>query len=127
MTPDRLDQISRIFHEALSRSEGERGAFLSEACGADQSLRQEIESLLKRDAEAGGFIETPGLLVVAQELDQLNPGTTIGTCSILSRAGSGGMGDVYYARDLRLGREVAIKCLPPGFAADPARRVHRDV
>ena len=45
MTPDRLDQISRIFHEALSRSEGERSAFLSEACGADQSLRQEIESL----------------------------------------------------------------------------------
>jgi len=31
MTPDRLDQISRIFHEALARSEGERGAFLSEA------------------------------------------------------------------------------------------------
>ena len=123
MTPDRLDQISRIYHEALSRSEDERDAFLSEACGADQLLRQEIESLLKHDEEAGGFIETPGFVVVAQRLDQLNPGSTIGTYSILSRAGSGGMGDVYHARDMRLGREVAIKCLPPSFATDPARRV----
>ena len=123
MTPDRLDQISRIYHEALSRSEDERDAFLSEACGADQLLRQEIESLLKHDEEASGFIETPGLMVVAQRLDQLNPGSTIGTYSILSRAGSGGMGDVYHARDMRLGREVAIKCLPPSFATDPARRV----
>ena len=123
MTPDRLDQISRIYHEALSRSEDERDAFLSEACGADQLLRQEIESLLKHDEEAGGFMETPGLMVVAQRLDQLNPGSVIGTYSILSRAGSGGMGDVYHARDMRLGREVAIKCLPPSFATDPARRV----
>lgn len=123
MTPDRMDQISRIYHEALARSDDERDAFLSEACGADQLLRQEIESLLKHDEEAGGFIETPGLMVVAHRLDQLNPGSTLGTYSILSRAGSGGMGDVYHARDMRLGREVAIKCLPPSFATDPARRV----
>jgi Tol biopolymer transport system component len=122
MTSDRLDQISRIYHEALSRSEDERRAFLIEACGGDQLLRQEIESLLKHDQEAGGFIETSALAVVAEQLDQLNPGSTIGTYSILSRAGSGGMGDVYHARDLRLGREVAIKCLPPSFATDPARR-----
>lgn len=123
MTLDRLDQISRIYHAALSRSEDEREGFLREACGADSLLRQEIESLLKHDAEAGGFIETSGLMVVAQRLDQLNPGSTLGIYSILSRAGSGGMGDVYHARDMRLGREVAVKCLPPSFATDPARRV----
>jgi len=64
MTPDRLDQISRIYHEALSRSEHERDAFLSEACGADQLLRQEIESLLKHDEEAGDSLKLPGSLLL---------------------------------------------------------------
>jgi serine/threonine protein kinase len=52
----------------------------------------------------------------------LKPGTTLDHFEILERLGSGGFGDVYRARDTRLGRMVAIKVLPDEFAQDTARR-----
>ena len=51
----------------------------------------------------------------------LNPGTKIGPYEIVSSLGAGGMGEVYRARDARLGRDVAIKSLPDAFASDPER------
>ena len=51
----------------------------------------------------------------------LSPGTRIGSFEITGRLGSGGMGEVYRARDTSLGRDVAIKVLPDAFARDPNR------
>jgi dipeptidyl aminopeptidase/acylaminoacyl peptidase len=51
----------------------------------------------------------------------LNPGTRLGSYEVTSTLGEGGMGEVYRARDSRLGRDVAIKVLPELFAADPER------
>ena len=49
----------------------------------------------------------------------LSPGTRLGVYEIVAPIGAGGMGEVYRARDARLGRDVAIKVLPPAFATDP--------
>ena len=51
----------------------------------------------------------------------LTPGARLGPYEILAPLGAGGMGEVYRARDTKLGREVAIKILPAAFAADPDR------
>jgi serine/threonine protein kinase len=51
----------------------------------------------------------------------LAPGTRLGPYEITALIGAGGMGEVYRARDPRLGREVAVKVLPPSFAVNPER------
>jgi len=58
----------------------------------------------------------------------LTPGTRLGPYEIVSALGAGGMGEVYRARDPRLGRDVAVKVLPEKLAADPdaMTRLHRE-
>ena len=51
----------------------------------------------------------------------LNSGTKLGPYEVVSLIGAGGMGEVYRARDARLGRDVAIKVLSESFARDPER------
>jgi serine/threonine protein kinase len=54
----------------------------------------------------------------------LAPGTKFGPYEIVSAIGAGGMGEVYRAKDTRLGRDVALKILPESFAKEP-ERLHR--
>ncbi|MBI3261608.1 MAG: serine/threonine protein kinase, partial [Acidobacteria bacterium] len=94
----------------------------------DETLRREVESLLAYASGAQTFMDAPALTLVAPELippDKMTTslvGRRLGPYEIGALIGSGGMGDVYRARDTKLGRDVAIKILPAVFTADAERR-----
>jgi eukaryotic-like serine/threonine-protein kinase len=115
-----------LFHSALERSPEARRAFLEEACGDDTELRRQVELLVSQDAQAGSFLEKPLLADFTAALDARGSlvGRQYGPYGILSLLGAGGMGETYRAHDSKLGREVAIKILPPEFARDPERLAH---
>jgi serine/threonine protein kinase len=52
----------------------------------------------------------------------ISPGTRLGPYEVVAPLGAGGMGEVYRARDPKLGREIAVKVLPSATASDPDRR-----
>jgi hypothetical protein len=119
MPPDR-DRISDLYHRALTRAPAERRAFLEQACAGDQTLRAEVESLLSYDAPS--FLETPAAQLFASGTGTHMLNRQLGPYTILAPLGAGGMGEVYRARDSKLGRDVAIKILPPYLMADAERR-----
>src|SRR5262245_51655966 len=126
MKPERWRQIDQLLEAALERRPEERSAFLAVACGGDESLRLEVESLLRSDEVAKSFIEEPVVALAAEAMTDLYvrelPGQRISHYQILSRLGAGGMGEVYLAEDLKLERRVAIKFLPPALMADEQSR-----
>ena len=109
-----MTEVERICLAALDRPEEERAAFLDDACHGDDALRRDIESLLAHAATAEQFIEHAAVAGAGAlaGLSGLSLGQRLGAYHIVARLGVGGMGEVYRARDTRLGREVAIKILP---------------
>src|SRR5262245_14446962 len=131
MSPNRWEQINRIYDAAVDVEEKKRASFLEEACGEDAELRQEVESLLAYDRQAKHFINQPALQATAEKLASEPPslvGRRLGPYQIQSVLGAGGMGEVYKARDTRLNRTVAIKVLPRYLSerADLRQRFERE-
>ncbi|MGI8998060.1 MAG: serine/threonine-protein kinase, partial [Pyrinomonadaceae bacterium] len=122
---DRWQQINQLFHSALAHERDQRAAFLAGACAGDEALRAEVESLVASHEQAESFIERPASDVAAELLagahSQLSAGEQLGHYTITSLLGAGGMGEVYLAEDLLLGRRIALKLLPAHFTVDGER------
>ena len=122
MSPERYQQVSEIYHAALEVQPEQRAAFLDEACGADDELRREVESLLAAHDKVGNYFASPALevaagLIAAHQSPSL-VGQNLSHYRVLSLIGAGGMGEVYLAEDTLLDRKVAIKFLPSELVGD---------
>src|SRR6185503_4152154 len=108
MAEEHWQQAKRIFDDALRQKPEARARFVSEVCGDDKTLCREVESLLSSIDGAGSFLETPAIATLADVIEvrtrKLEAGKCFGHYEIIKQIGSGGMGEVYLARDNTLDR-----------------------
>src|SRR6185503_13570357 len=129
LKPERWQEISRIFNRAISLNAADRSAYVKEKCGADEDLKAEVERLIESHGQAEDVEFMAGLAVEdvaehftnVEETLALNKGQQFGEYLMLDHLGTGGMGQVYLAKDSRLDRIVALKILAADIASDQRR------
>src|SRR6185295_17385191 len=108
MADDRWQRVREIFDSAVRQQPEERRGFVLEACGGDQTLLAEVESLLSSLDSAGGFLEEPAIAefadAITTEAKKREAGKCFGHYEIIEQIGAGGMGKVYLALDKKLDR-----------------------
>ncbi len=109
-------QVKEILGFALERNPEERLDFVRQACGEDERLREEVESLLSHHNGADSLLENPPAVPLYSFPAATIAGTRIGAYRVLSETGQGGMAVVYLAEraDDEYQRRVAIKIVKPG-------------
>jgi len=122
-------RIKWLFHQALDLSSAERTSFLDDACRGDLELRNQVESLLLANDQAGEFIASPalveaGLVSLTDLAAESVAGRRIGPYEVVRKLGSGGMGTVYLAAraDEQFEKQVAIKIVKRGMDTESILR-----
>lgn len=136
--PDRSrwQRLREVFEGAIARAPEERARFLDRACRDDPSLRAEVQLLLAAHDQAGTFLESPAAQLAfsgaaadpsgGEEQHGIGAGDLVSHYLLEQRLGAGGMGVVYLARDLALGRPAAVKILPDAFSPVLRRRLRAE-
>ena len=125
MNAERRRQIAQLYRAALAQDTADRATFLADACGADDELRETLESLLAHHYSAEHFLDVPepegttqtGVAASEADATTLMQDRRFGAYRILYEIGRGGMGSVYLADrvDQTFHKRVAIKIVRPGF------------
>ena len=122
MSQSNQSRAVTILMEALDQPESDRAAFVQRACGGNEALLAEVQSLLDSDARAGDFLGSPTAGAPPATQDMTNgplregPGTTIGPYKLLHLIGEGGFGSVFMAEQEKpVRRKVALKIIKLGM------------